>query len=574
MSDKRTFRCAVYTRKSTEEGLEQDFNSLDAQREACEAFIKSQAQEGWKPVRQRYDDGGCSGGTMDRPGLQALLADIRARQVDVVVVYKIDRLTRSLTDFARIVEVFEAHGTSFVSVTQAFNTTTSMGRLTLNVLLSFAQFEREVTAERIRDKIAASKKKGMWMGGAVPLGYEVKNRELIVNEAEAETVRTIYRLYLELGTVGSLKQRADELGLVTKLRRSASGATSGGAGFSRGHLYSLLCNPLYTGRIAHRGATYPGRHAAIVDQGTWDAVQQQLAENGPGRGRASNAAEPSLLTGLVYDEIGDRLSPSHAVKKGRRYRYYISHRLMQATRRKGDGWRLPARELERTMLDCLAGFLGDATRLLAELNLPEVRPDQLQNILAKADAVASNVTNGPASEQQDLLRQIIDRIDLKPGELRLRIHRTRLFRLLAGDANPIRQYERREATIDLIVPIALRRRGVEARLIIGNGLVKRTSAPDNKLIRLIATAHASVAQLTSGRTAPAGPNSNDDGLDRTKLSRTLSLGFLAPDIVQAFIDGRQPPELRSERLKRLCPLPLAWIDQRRALGMDGSDATS
>src|SRR5690606_10954632 len=255
MSERRICRCAVYTRKSTEEGLNQDFNSLDAQREACESYIRSQTNEGWKLVDHRYDDGGYSGASMHRPGLQALLTAIRERQVDIVVVYKIDRLTRSITDFSRMVEVFEAHGVSFVSVTQAFNTTSSMGRLTLNVLLSFAQFEREVTAERIHDKIAASKRKGLWMGGLPPLGYDVEDRRLVINDAEAEAVGTLFRLYLETGNVRNLKERAAGLGLTTKRRRSSSGITTGGGAFSRGHLYALLCNPIYIGRIAHRRET-------------------------------------------------------------------------------------------------------------------------------------------------------------------------------------------------------------------------------------------------------------------------------------------------------------------------------
>src|SRR4029077_13511300 len=276
-------RCAIYTRKSTEEGLEQDFNSLHAQREACEAFILSQRHEGWRVLPQAYDDGGYSGGTMDRPALSRLLEAAQSGTVDIIVVYKVDRLTRSLVDFARMVELFDANGLSFVSVTQQFNTTTSMGRLTLNVLLSFAQFEREVTGERIRDKIAASKKKGRWMGGLVPLGYDLKNRTLVINEPQAETVRTLFRLYLELETVRRLKEEADRRGLVTKRRPQATGAITGGESFTRGHLYQLLSNPLYAGEVRHKGATYPGQHPAIVDRETFAAVQQRLAQNATNR---------------------------------------------------------------------------------------------------------------------------------------------------------------------------------------------------------------------------------------------------------------------------------------------------
>src|SRR6202163_4645318 len=281
-------RCAVYTRKSSEEGLEQEFNSLQAQREACEAFIKSQRHEGWVCLLDGYDDGGLSGATMERPALQQLLAEIQAGRVDIVVVYKVDRLTRSLADFAKIVEILDARGVSFVSVTQQFNTTTSMGRLTLNVLLSFAQFEREVTGERIRDKIAASKKKGMWMGGNVPLGYDASERTLVLNPAEAETVRRIFDLYRKLGCVRRVKEEADRLGLRTKCSTTADGTKRGGRPFSRGHLYGLLSNPIYTGQIAHKDELYPGQHPALIDDESWSTVRDQLAANTSNHRRRAN----------------------------------------------------------------------------------------------------------------------------------------------------------------------------------------------------------------------------------------------------------------------------------------------
>jgi site-specific DNA recombinase len=317
-------RCAIYTRKSSEEGLEQEFNSLQAQSEACEAYIRSQRHEGWVLARACYDDGGFSGGNMERPALQRMLADIRARRIDIVVVYKVDRLTRSLADFARLVEIFDAQSTSFVSVTQQFNTTSSMGRLTLNVLLSFAQFEREVTGERIRDKIAASKKKGMWIGGNVPLGYDASQRTLVINSAEAETVRHIFALYRDLGCVRRVKEETDRLGLMTKRSTTSKGTERGGQPFSRGHIYHLLSNPIYIGQIAYKGQFHPGQHPALIDTLTWTVVRDRLAANATNhRGRA-NAAEPSLLAGLLVDASGERLTPSHAVKKGRRYRYYVS----------------------------------------------------------------------------------------------------------------------------------------------------------------------------------------------------------------------------------------------------------
>src|SRR5271169_2688951 len=321
-------RCAIYTRKSSEEGLEQEFNSLAAQGEACEAFIRSQRNEGWVLVRTRYNDGGFSGGNLERPALQQLIADIRAGRIDIVVVYKVDRLNRSPADFARLVELFDAQGVSFVSVTQQFNTTSSMRRMPLNVLRSVAQFEREVTGHRIRYKIAASKKKGMWMGGNVPLGYDASERTLVVNPAEAETVRHIFALYRELGGVRRVKEEADRLRLRTKRSTTANGAEHGGRSFSRGHIYRLLSNPIYIGQIAHKGQLYPGQHPALIDAETWSTVHDQLAANASRHQSKSNAAEPSLLAGLLTDARGERLTPSHAVKQGRRYRYYISRALI------------------------------------------------------------------------------------------------------------------------------------------------------------------------------------------------------------------------------------------------------
>jgi site-specific DNA recombinase len=297
---RRSLRGAVYTRVSTEQGLEQDFNSLDAQREASEAYIKSQAHEGWRLVRDHYDDGGFSGGSMERPGLQKLLADVQARRIDLIVVYKVDRLTRSLADFAKLVETFDAHGVSFVSVTQSFNTTTSMGRLTLNVLLSFAQFEREVTGERIRDKIAASKKKGMWMGGVVPLGYRVEDRVLHTVEDHAGIVRSLFRRYLEAGSVVRLKQRLDAEGFRLPVRVDGAGRSTGGGLFSRGHVYKLLSNPIYVGRIAHKGQIYEGDHQPIVTLDLWDQVQQRLRDHlGAARTKRTRQSSDALLIGKL-----------------------------------------------------------------------------------------------------------------------------------------------------------------------------------------------------------------------------------------------------------------------------------
>ncbi len=316
-------------------------------------------------ARTRYDDGGFSGGNIERPALQRLLADIQGGRIDIIVVYKVDRLTRSLADFARLVEIFDAQGVSFVSVTQQFNTTSSMGRLTLNVLLSFAQFEREVTGERIRDKIAASKKKGMWMGGNVPLGYDASERTLIVNPADAETVRRIFALYLELGCVRRVKEEADRLGLSTKRSATANGTERGGKSFSRGHLYNLLSNPIYIGEIAHKGQLYPGQHPVLIDTETWTAVRNQLATNASDHRRKAHAAEPSLLAGVLVDARGERFTPSHAVKKGRRYRYYVSAALItEAGTDRAHGWRLQAQEIEDTVIRVLADALTSPAMVL------------------------------------------------------------------------------------------------------------------------------------------------------------------------------------------------------------------
>src|SRR5437868_6129030 len=402
-------RCAIYTRKSSEEGLEQEFNSLAAQREACEAFIRSQRDEGWVLAKTRYDDGGFSGGTIERPALQDLLGDIRAGRIDIVVVYKVDRLTRSLADFARLVELFDAQGVSFVSVTQQFNTTSSMGRLTLNVLLSFAQFEREVTGERIRDKIAASKKKGMWMGGNVPLGYDANERTLVINPAEAETVRRVFALYRELGCVRRVKEEADRLGLRTKCS-TTNGTERGGKPFSRGHLYTLLSNPIYTGHIAHKGELHPGQQPALIDNETWIAVRDQLAANTSDHRRKAKAAEPSLLAGLLVDAQGDRLTPSHAVKKGRRYRYYISAALItEAGTDRAQGWRLAARAIEEAVIKILADALTSPARLVELFGAAGVSSDQVRKLLSRAARMAAALGGSPG-ERAKLVRELVEKI--------------------------------------------------------------------------------------------------------------------------------------------------------------------
>jgi site-specific DNA recombinase len=562
MSEKSKYRCSVYTRKSTDEGLEQDFNSLDAQRESCEAYIVSQASLGWRMVSTHYDDGGLSGGNMDRPALQKLLDDIRKSKIDVVVVYKIDRLTRSLMDFAKMVEVFDAQNVSFVSVTQQFNTTTSMGRLTLNVLLSFAQFEREVTAERIRDKIAASKKKGMWMGGLPPLGFDVEDKQLIINEAEAETVRQLYDLYLEFKSVRRLKENADQLSIVTKHRSIDNKRLRGGKPFSRGNLYQLLSNPIYIGRIKHYNETYPGRHQPIIDQDTWGSVQNLMATNTVERKAAINAIYPSLLNGLVFDETGDRLSPTHAVKNKKRHRYYISHRLIQARRKNQDGWRLPAKELEGAVLNCLIRFLNNQQQLLDELHLSDQTINLQQVALRQANRMVRHLTNKTPSQQRKLVHSIIEKVCITPGKLELALNASNLAKTLFGGKPDADKMNLPCTDIRIEASFLTKKRGVEAKLVITN---ENKTQPDIGLITLIAKAHRWLYQLTKGKVQSIEKLAKIDNEDRAEVSRILPLAFLAPDMIETILTGSHPVDLTASRLKRLGQLPIGWADQREVL---------
>src|SRR5260221_2542951 len=426
----KIFRCAIYTRKSSEEGLEQDFNSLHAQRESCDAYIKSQRHEGWTSLPSLYDDGGYSGGSTDRPALKRLLADIQSGLIDVLVVYKVDRLTRSLADFAKIVEIFDAAGVSFVSVTQQFNTTTSMGRLTLNVLLSFAQFEREVTGERIRDKIAASKQKGMWMGGWVPIGYDRKDRTLTINDTEAVTVRTIFDLFLKLKNVQRIQTELVRLKLTTKPYATPRGRAVGGLSFARGHLYKILSNPLYIGEIEHRGFRYPGQHPPLVGAATWDAVQAQLAANHHENRARTNAKSKSLLAGLIYDDAGNRLVSSHATKNGKRYRYYVTS---EGTGRSVAAasvpkLRLPAAIIDELVLTKLQSFLTDKAEISTFLRETRCRPAEIGRGLALASQFADSLTS-PAPIAQNVA-DLLARVTVSPTSLNISIKRDRLLAVL------------------------------------------------------------------------------------------------------------------------------------------------
>ena len=406
-----TIRCAVYTRKSTEHNLDLEFNSLHAQREACEAYIKSQMHEGWQLIPDSYDDGGISGGSLDRPDLQRLLGDIQAGRVDNVVVYKVDRLTRSLTDFAKLVELFDKHGVSFVSVTQAFNTTTSMGRLTLNVLLSFAQFEREVIGERVRDKIAASKRKGLFMGGNIPFGYINRDKKLVIVPEDAERVRWIFRRYLELGSMGRLLEEMNRLSIRTKVQTLSNGKDRGGVPYGKGALAHLLKNRCYVGEISHLGAIHVAEHEPIVDRQTFDATQASLAANAIVR-KARSKASDYLLTGLIFDSAGNRMTPSHSRKRGVRYRYYVSQAILQSRKgQAGQVFRVPAPDVEvlveRFVRDRCRDPKGDIRSLIeTQVKRITVQPDSISVELtgpdidpATSDVQSRQIVNLPWSKK-------------------------------------------------------------------------------------------------------------------------------------------------------------------------------
>ena len=474
----KRLRCAIYTRKSSDEGLDQAFNSLDAQREACTAFIQSQKHEGWAVSPTLYDDGGFSGGTLERPALQRLLAEIEAGQIDVIVVYKVDRLTRALSDFAKLVEIFDRRGVSFVSITQQFNTTTSMGRLTLNVLLSFAQFEREVIGERVRDKIAASKKKGMWMGGMPPLGYDVKDRKLVVNDDEARTVVGIYRRYLALKSVLALKDALEDEGVRSKRRMRPDGTNYGGQKFSKGALYLMLQNRTYRGETTHKGKSYPGEHPAIIDQPLWDKVQAVLAENRIERTSGARAKHPSLLAGLLFDEKGERLTPTHAVKKGTRYRYYVSAALLTgAGRNRSGGRRIPAGNLERLVMDRLRSFFADPGAVLDAIDETQSGTGQSQ-LVERGRQVAEELGTQGANEVKATLMTLACRVEINPDRVEIKISRHRLAAFLAGQPiDPTMQDHKSNRGSDdvltLAVPARLKRVGREMRMLVGNSETRR-----------------------------------------------------------------------------------------------------
>ena len=530
----KVMRCAIYTRKSSDEGLEQSFNSLDAQREAGEAYVLSQASEGWTLLPARYDDGGYSGGTMERPGLKQLLADIAAGKVDIVVVYKIDRLTRSLADFARIVETFDGAGCSFVAVTQSFNTTNSMGRLMLNVLLSFAQFEREVTGERIRDKIAASKARGMWMGGVLPLGYDLPlagSRTLQVNESEAVTVRHMFTRYLELGSVHALQRELEQQGVCSKLRQTGTGRRLGGVPFSRGALFHLLRNQLYLGKIVHKELVHRGEHPPIVDDELFGRVQQHLDCNAMRhRAKRTTSTRRAMLTAKLFDAGGEPMSPTTSRgKSGRKYRYYVSASLQQgrgtpdnthagkhgAKQREQITRRLPALTIERTIGEALGRWLPHEVDPLSKLAAVRLTP---AGLAVELNGVRPARVAGQLASGEELVLH-------EGGDCSLHL-----------PFNPASTAARRQ--------------------IVSPGT--RASRPDPILVAALRRAHA---LLTSDRGRPLISQAPASPYER----RILRLALLAPDLQRDILLGHHPAGLNLEMLVN-AELPLAWSQQRAALG--------
>jgi site-specific DNA recombinase len=532
-------RCAIYTRKSSEEGLEQDFNSLHAQRESCEAYINSQKHEGWIALPAIYDDGGYSGGSMDRPALKRLLADIESGSVDVVVVYKVDRLTRSLSDFARIVEVFDVAGASFVSVTQQFNTTTSMGRLTLNVLLSFAQFEREVTGERIRDKIAASKKKGMWMGGWVPLGFDRKDRTLTINEAEAKTVRTIFELFLRLKNVREVQKELARLKFRTKHYSVQRGRAVGDLPFARGHIYKILSNPLYAGAIKHGDVNHPGQHPRLISQKIWDAVQGQLAANRHANRSRSNAKSTSLLAGLIFDETGRKLVSSHATNNGRRYRYYITSDGAGRTAPGSNAVkvRVSAAEIDDLVLSTLSRLLNDKQRIANFFRRDRSRAADLESALEVASHLSDVLVSDRSERKQLLVADLLSGVTVANTSLKIGVRPTRLRALLSNNAEPP-ESTAREPDILLEAEFVAANQDKATKLLIEKPTGLR-SGPDPAVVKAVARAHAWFDQLVTGEAHSMAEIAARENVTDNYVSNLIHLAWLSPHRVDLILEGDQ-----------------------------------
>jgi site-specific DNA recombinase len=541
----KVLRCAVYTRKSTEDGLEQEFNSLHAQREACEAFILSQRHEGWTLMPGNYDDGGFSGGNMERPGLKALMVQVDAGLVDVIVVYKVDRLTRSLADFAKIVDRLDARQASFVSVTQAFNTTSSMGRLTLNVLLSFAQFEREVTGERIRDKIAASKKKGMWMGGPVPLGYEVRERKLVVSPEEAERVCTIMRRYLEIQSVPALIELLRSEGIRTKVQPRTSGPHRGGIPFARGSLFHLLKNPVYRGKIVHKGQVHDGEHEAIVDDALWTAVQQQLARKAPPRRRDSNDPQEALLRDLLSDSEGRTMVPTFGTKGTRRYCYYETRKDL-AKPGSPSATRFQRGQLERHVIQHIVELLEDEHRLRRVTGVEEA--ESLKTLFIQAKLLVAELQH--RSRMEVAVRSLVGAVRIGKGNIMVAI-------------NPDALACPSSTALDISIPLLTRKPFREAKLRIDGAT--GGEKPDEQLVKLLADAAEAQRLVFGSPELSLNALGKREGRCRTQLGWLLRLSWLSPSIVEMIAAGKQPRRLTRARLLS-DELPMDWAEQERLLG--------
>jgi site-specific DNA recombinase len=528
-------RCAIYTRVSTDQGLDQEFNSLDAQYDAASAYIKSQAHAGWALIRSRYDDGGYSGGSTDRPDLQRLLDDIRARKIDVIVVYKVDRLTRSLADFAKLVELFDAHGVSFVSVTQQFNTTTSMGRLTLNVLLSFAQFEREVTSERIRDKIAASKRKGLWVGGTLPLGYEMKEGKIVIVKEEAELVRLIFRRYLELGSVNELLRDLKERNIRTRIKRLATGKARGGIPFGRGALYYLLSNHFYIGEVKYKNEILPGEQPPIMDRALFDAVRQKSLAQWSHRTLVRNKSD-HLLTGLMFDDAGHRMAATHATKAGVRYRYYVSTPCLHGeakTASAGSVSNVPAADIEDIIVKSLKKHLA------AKQDNSTTSPVPLEDLHALAELIAGIV-----------------------------VHKDRLIVRLKPDSAD----EGSDSADDQSLSIPWQKPPAKKsrQILLPHGASRREVRPEQferraRLVSAIARGRRWLDDVVSGRVTTVAQLCAREKCSARQVNMTISLAFLAHSLVKAAVEGRLPRGIGIERLR---DPPAEWRRQFEALGLN------
>jgi site-specific DNA recombinase len=557
-------RCAIYTRKSSEEGLDQAFNSLDAQREACEAYAVSQRHEGWQVLPEHYDDGGFSGGNLTRPALQRLLADIKNGAIDLVVVYKIDRLTRSLMDFSKLVEVFDQHHTSFVSVTQHFNTTSSMGRLTLNVLLSFAQFEREVTGERIRDKVAASKRKGMWMGGTVPLGYSLVDKALVVNEEEALLVRHLFERYVALGCVRALKQELDTAGICSRSRAHSDG-TTGSKQFARGGLYCLLNSRMYLGEIQHKGEVYPGQHAAIVPSDLWHKAQAMIESNRRERVLGTNVTNGSLLAGMVVDARGHRLTPSHTNKAGKRYRYYLIRSGDQdsaQTRRQRVS--LPAHDLERIASEQWVHMLM-AQDLDVQVGVDDT--GESAALRANANRLAERWTRMDTPERREMWLRVGFQARVENSRVEVSADPDALVRLLLtskGKATTGAVTTKTARMVKAVDASLLRALG-EARIIEDDKKTPATtlSAGHQSLLKSIAQGRSWAKALIAGEIDSVDEIKSWTGLSYADVARGLKCAMIPSDLVSKLTEGRGPLNLTWKKMRPLGQRD--WSDTVRAL---------